>query len=416
VSSVLVWLIAAGMIAGMLFRPKQWPEAVWACAGAVLLVVLKLISPFGALRAIQKGIDVYLFLTGMMLLAELARQEGVFDWLATLAVRKSRGSADRLFRLVYTIGIAVTVFLSNDATAVVLTPAVYAAVKKCRAKPLPYLFICAFIANAASFVLPISNPANLVVYGRQLPALVPWVRLFAVPSVLAIGITYVVLRWLWRRDLSQAIEDDTPDVHLSATGRKAFFGISGTAAILMVASGLGWDLGLPTCLAATFVVLIATRGDPGALIGIARHVSWAVLPLVAGLFVLVDALNGAGALHIVGGLLNRTAGLWPPVGCLAASFSIAGLSNVMNNLPSGLLAGDALQHARVPDYIRHAVLIGIDLGPNLSVSGSLATILWLIALRREGEHVTAWEFLKAGALVMPPALLLASLALLALAT
>jgi arsenical pump membrane protein len=185
---------------------------------------------------------------------------------------------------------------------------------------------------------------------------------------------------------------------------------------LMVASGLGWDLGLPTCLAAIFAVLIVTRGEAGALTQVARHVSWAVLPLVAGLFVLVEALNGAGALHVVGGLLNRTAELWPPLGCLAASFGIAGLSNVMNNLPSGLLAGGALHDARVPDYIRHAVLIGVDLGPNLSVSGSLATILWLVALRREGEHVTAWQFLKAGALVMPPALLLASLASVALAT
>jgi len=417
VSAVLVWFIAAAMIAGVLFRPKGWPEAVWAGAGAVLLVLFGLISPFDAFRAVRKGIDVYLFLTGMMILAELARREGLFDWLATLAVQKSRGSAARLFALVYTIGTAVTVFLSNDASAVVLTPAVYAAVKKCRAKPLPYLFICAFVANAASFVLPISNPANLVVYGKQLPALVPWVRLFAVPSVLAIGVTYVVIRWLWRRDLSQPIqEDDTADLALSGPGRKALFGICCTGAVLMAASGMGWDLGLPTCLAAVVVVLIATRGEARALAQIARHVSWTVLPLVAGLFVLVDALNGAGALQMVGGLLQRTAELRAPAGCLAASFGIAGLSNVMNNLPSGLLSGGALQHARVPDYIRHAVLIGVDVGPNLSVSGSLATILWLIALRREGEHVTAWEFLKAGALVMPPALLLSSLALVAFAT
>jgi len=124
-------------------------------------------------RAIGKGTDIYLFLAGMMLLAELARREAVFDWLAGLAVRAARGSPPRLFMLVYAVGILVTVFLSNDATAVVLTPAVYAVVKKARTTALPYLLSCAFIANAASFVLPISNPANLVVYGKQLPSLVP---------------------------------------------------------------------------------------------------------------------------------------------------------------------------------------------------------------------------------------------------
>jgi arsenical pump membrane protein len=315
VSAIAVWFIAAGIIGGILFRPKQWPEAVWACAGAVLLVVLRLISPSAAFRAIGKGTDVYLFLTGMMLLAELARREGVFDWLAALAVEKSRGSAARLFALTYTIGTAVTIFLSNDATAVVLTPAVYAAVKRCRAKAAPHLFLCAFIANAASFVLPISNPANLVVYGQQMPRLVDWLRLFALPSVLAIGATYFAIRWLWRRDLRHPIaQRDTSHVRLTIPGRKALVGISCTAVVLMGASGMGWDLGLATCLAAAVVVLVATRGEPDAVAQIGRHVSWTVLPLVAGLFVLVDALNGVGALETVAALLHRTARLWPPAG------------------------------------------------------------------------------------------------------
>src|ERR1700685_4021254 len=188
-SAVLIWSIVTGSIAGIIFRPKQWPEAVWACLGALLLVVLGLVPLSKAVAGVAKGTDVYLFLTGMMLLAELARQEGVFDWLAALAVAAARGSRARLFTLVYAVGILVTVFLSNDATAVVLTPAVYAAVKRARAEPLPYLFICAFIANAASFVLPISNPANLVVFGKTLPSLLPWLGTFLLPSVFSLRAT-----------------------------------------------------------------------------------------------------------------------------------------------------------------------------------------------------------------------------------
>src|SRR5437879_3718516 len=142
----------------------------------------------------RKGIDVYLFLTGMMLIAELARQEGLFDWLAALAVEHARGSPQRLFALVYAVGTLVTVLLSNDATAVVLTPAVYAAARAAGATPLPYLFACAFIANAASFVLPISNPANLVIFDGRMPPLLSWLAQFALPSVVSIGVTYLVLR------------------------------------------------------------------------------------------------------------------------------------------------------------------------------------------------------------------------------
>src|ERR1017187_5043782 len=206
-STVLIWSIAAGTIAGVLFRPKEWPEAVWASLGAFLLVVCGLLPITQAFHAIGKGTDVYLFLTVMMLLAELARREGVFDWLATIAVTAAKGSRTRLFSLVYLVGIVVTVFVSNDATAVVLTPAVYAAVQKARTTALPYLFICAFIANAASFVLPISNPANLVVYGKTLPPLLPWLRTFLLPSACSIVVTYLVLRWILSGDLKGKVAD-----------------------------------------------------------------------------------------------------------------------------------------------------------------------------------------------------------------
>jgi arsenical pump membrane protein len=410
-SGILVWFIAAGAIAGVLFRPKEWPEAVWACLGALLLVLLRLVSLSRAAAAVGKGTDVYLFLAGMMLLAELARREGVFDWLATLAVQMARGSRSRLFALVYGVGILVTTFLSNDATAVVLTPAVYAAVKKARVEPLPYLFVCAFIANAASFVLPISNPANLVVYGKQIPALLPWLKLFIVPSVLSIGATFLVLRFISRRDLQGEVERNVDAATLSAAGRRAAWGIVFTGTILIAASAFGRDLGLPTCIAAIGAVLAVTRANRSELIAMVREISWSVVPLVAGLFVLVEALNGAGALHDMGRGLCALTSMPPVAGALAGSFGIALLSNVMNNLPSGLLTGGAVQTVHVPPHIHHAMLLGVDLGPNLSVTGSLATILWLIALRREGEQVSAWRFLKTGALVMPPALLLATLAL-----
>ena len=71
------------------------------------------------------------------------------------------------------------------------------------------------------------------------------------------------------------------------------------------------------------------------------------------------------------------------------------------------MAATVSQNADVPLQVTGGLLIGVDLGPNLSVTGSLATILWLIALRREGEAVTAWQFLKLGIIVMPPALLAA---------
>ena len=204
------------------------------------------------------------------------------------------------------------------------------------------------------------------------------------------------MRWVLCRELQGNVENGCGVEALSNAGRSAAWGIIGTGAILLTASAFGLKLGLPTCIAAMSVVLIAARAKGHAIREIAKGVSWNVLPLVAGLFVLVEALNRAGALHDVGIALRWCAGLPHVAGSLAASFGIAGLSNVMNNLPSGLLAGGALQAVQAPAFVRDSILIGVDLGPNLSVTGSLATVLWLIALRREGEEISGLQFFKTG--------------------
>jgi arsenical pump membrane protein len=408
--NLATWTIAALATLGVILRPFSWPEAVWAVLGALALVVLGLLPPGSAWDGVLKGTDVYLFLVGMMLMSEVARKEGLFDWLAGIAVRAARGSATRLFTLVYLVGTLVTVFLSNDACAVVLTPAVYAATRAARVQdPLPYLFVCAFIANTASFVLPISNPANLVVFAEAMPPLSRWLALFALPSALAILATYVVLRLTQGAALRrQAVATAVETAPLSRTGLIAGLGILATGGVLIGASAYGRDLGLPTFaagLATTLVVLLLRRGR-GA-VEVVKDVSWSVLPLVAGLFVLVEALEKTGVMAMIAGILQRAAAAAPAETAWGAAALIAVACNLVNNLPAGLIAGAAVQTAHVPETVAGAVLIGVDLGPNLSVTGSLATILWLTAIRREGQDVSVWGFLKLGALVMPPALGLA---------
>jgi arsenical pump membrane protein len=403
------WLVAALAIAGVIIRPLKLPEALWAVAAAAALSIAGLISWSDAGRAALKGTDVYLFLVGMMILAELARHQGLFDWLAAFAVKRSNGSSSRLFGFVYLVGTIVTVFLSNDATAVVLTPAVYAAAKRADAKPLPYLFICAFIANAASFVLPISNPANLVVYGAHMPTLAAWIAQFGLASLASILLTFLVLRLTQRADLAAGISRDVQMPTLSRGGRVTAGGIVLTAMVLLLASSLDWQLGLPTFLAGTAtaaVVLLLNRIPPWE---IAKEISWSVLPLVAGLFILVEAVEQTGLLKPLAAWLPATAASAPDATGFALGSVVAVLCNLVNNLPLGLVAGTVASSAHLPPHVTGALLIGVDLGPNLSVTGSLATILWLAALRREGQAVSGWKFLALGCLVMPPALI-ASLA------
>jgi arsenical pump membrane protein len=396
----------------MLIRPRGIPEVWWISVGALLLIGLRLVPLKLAGQAVAKGTDVYLFLIGMMLLSELAREQGVFDWVASVAVRGARGSCSRLFLLVYGAGTLVTIFMSNDATAVVLTPAILTAVRRAKVSPLPYLFVCALIANAASFVLPISNPANLVVFHTGMPPLGRWLADFGVPSLLSILVTFLVMRFLFRDELCKSIECEIEDTKLSGNGKLVLAGLALMIAVLLTASAMKKDLGLPTCLAAlviTAVVSIKAMRNP---ISLAREISWGTLLLVAGLFVMVDAVESQGALDLTRQWLAWASNLGQNTGAVVVGFAVGIANNLVNNLPLGLIAGGTIQAAHTTRLLANAVLIGVDLGPNLSVTGSLATILWLLALSKdsggdtEGENldVSFWKFLKIGVVAMPVAL------------
>jgi arsenical pump membrane protein len=231
--------------------------------------------------------------------------------------------------------------------------------------------------------------------------------MFALPSTVSIVATYLLLRWSCRRDLSQSFELEEDNVSLSSSGRIALGGILAVAGVLLTASAFRMDLGLPTCLAAlavTAVIIVRERANPLPLF---KEISWGVLPLVAGLFVIVEAVKRVGALDMLHAAF-QSALLWPgAVAELAVGAAVGFGTNLVNNLPLGLIAGTALQTSPEHAALAKVVMIGVDVGPNLSITGSLATILWLIAIRREGLHFSGWEFLKSGLLIMPPTLLLA---------
>ncbi len=397
-TAIATWVIVAASLAGVIGRPWRLPEAWWAVGGALLLLAARLVTLHEAIAALGRAVDVGLFLAGMMTLAEIARREGLFDWLAAQAVRRARGSAGHLFAWLYAAGIVVTAFLSNDATAVVLTQAVLAATRAARADPLPHLFACALIANAASFVLPISNPANLVLYGGHMPSLLAWLGAFAPASVGSIGATYVALRLVFRATLQGEIARDIEVPPFSPGAVIASIGLAGTAVALLAASAFGTELGWPTSVCGAVTLALVTIGRRASPLPVLGGISWNVLPLVAGLFVLVEGMSRTGATAALAHALRHASGA-------LAGAVLAVACNLTNNLPASLLAGISAHGA--PTRVLDALLVGVDLGPNLSVTGSLATILWLGCLRREGLDVTFGQFLRVGLVAMPAALAVA---------
>jgi arsenical pump membrane protein len=233
-----------------------------------------------------------------------------------------------------------------------------------------------------------------------------------VPSLLSIVVTFLVMRILFRADLSKTIAGEIEEVKLNSNGKLVLAGLALMIAVLLTASATKKDLGLPTCLAALVVTAVVSIRSGSNPLKLAREVSWGTLLLVAGLFVMVDAVESQGALKLTQQWLAWASGLGRYAGAMVVGLVVAIANNLVNNLPLGLIAGATIQAAHVKGLVANAVLIGVDLGPNLSVTGSLATILWLLALRKDsaastgGEKldVSFWKFLKIGGVAMPLAL------------
>ncbi len=211
--TLLTSLIGLLTLAGIMTRPWRWNESRIALTGAAVLLLLGLISPADAARTLLRDWNTFLFFLGMMGLSAMAETAGLFDWLAVQAAQFARGSAARLFLNVFLLGTVITMIFSNDATALILTPVVYVLVTRLRLPVLPYMFACTFIADTASFLLPISNPINIIVLSRFPLDLFSFLRLLLLPSLVVIAINFAIFYLLYRSQLKGVTFQPRPPAH-----------------------------------------------------------------------------------------------------------------------------------------------------------------------------------------------------------
>jgi arsenical pump membrane protein len=390
----------AMLLAG--FRPKGTREWMWAAGGAALLLLFGLEPAIAAARAIESEWNVLLFFLGLMCIAAAAEEAGAFELVAEALLRRAGGSRRRLFVLLFAAGAALTTVLSNDATAIVFTPIVYRAVVRRGGDALAYLFACTFVADTASFGLPFANPANLIILPR--PHVAAYLAHLAVPEIAAIAINGAAFVWIFRSSLRGRYVCESRDEEEAPkpAARRTLLVACCVAVGYLIA--LAYDLPLgPLAVAGAIVTIAAARVN---VVRTMRHVSWSTFVLLGALFVLLDALAHAGFVSwAVHGL--ETVGRHGTLAAIAAATAGAALlSNVVNNLPVAVAGSHVV--AQSPHFA-YPLIVGTDLGPNLTTTGSLATILWLAALRRRGVSVSALEYLRLGAVVVPPMLLVSIL-------
>lgn len=376
--------------------PRRIPPWVWPCAGALVLVALQAESLPAAVVSITSKWNVLVFIAALMAISAAADESGLFGWIADAIVARANGSRHRLFTYLFLGGALLTVVMSNDTTAVVFTPIVYRAVSGRGLTALPFLYACTFIADTASFGFPFSNPANILVLPR--PELIPFIVHLTIPMIVSVAINLAIFRFIFRR----AFEGDyafTLRPPLDARIRNVLAVMGAVAVLYLVAVGFRIQLG-PVAALGALIVVIAARAHPRLVIS---RISWTTLVLLCGLFVLLDAVEHQGAIALAVRGLQNAAHSGALSGILSAAFGAAVASNLVNNLPVAAMSGTIV--AQTGHTLAYPLIAGADLGPNLSTTGSLATILWLSIVRERGFNVSTREYARLGLCVVPPTLL-----------
>jgi arsenical pump membrane protein len=408
VHAAVAGAVLGATLLAVVLRPGGVGEAWWASAGALLMLLTRSVSPASAASALANEWDLFLFFLGLMLAAAVADMAGFFDWAAALAAGAARGSGRVLLLNVLLLGAVVTALLSNDATALILTPVVYGVATRLRLPVMPYLLAVSFVANAASMTLPISNPINVLVGDRLRAPLGPYEAHLLPASLASVAVVVAVFLAVFWRLAGRRFELDWRELAAAAGVRRGFrpvvAGLCLLAAAYIAGSALLWPLGAVALAGGLGLLALAAATRSFSAEHIRAHVSPSVFVYLAALFVLVRGAEDAGLTAAL--VRAAVTGIGSPAtAVLSGVVGSAVVSNLVNNLPGVLLFVSGAQAGGVPEALRQpflfGALAGADLGPNLTPVGALSTMLWLTIVRRRGVEVSAFDFLRLGALIAP---------------
>jgi arsenical pump membrane protein len=384
-----------------LVRPHGWPEVVVALPAAAILIVTGVSTWHEAAAEIRQLLPVVGFLAAVLVLARLCDDEGLFRAAGAVMARFSRGSPRRLLAIVFAIASATTAILSLDATVVLLTPVVLATARTMAVPARPHAYATAHLANTASLLLPVSNLTNLLAFTAAGISFLHFAAAMTLPWIAAIAVEFVVLRWVFRRDLVvEPVADDVPAPELPVFVL-VVLGLTLLGFAVTSLAGLS-----PAWAALAGAAVLAVRALARSDTTITRIVAAADIPFLAFVLCLGVVVNAV----MVHGLHTAMRDVLPTGDTLPALLGIAAvaavLANVVNNLPAVLVL---LPLVSGPAAVL-AVLIGVNVGPNLTYVGSLANLLWRAVIRRDMRASFA-EFSRVGLCTVPATLVVSVLCL-----
>lgn len=403
----------------------------WSALGGAAIALAAGVIHWGDIPVVWHIVwDATFTFVALIVISLILDEAGFFRWAALHVARWGGGNGRRLFPLIVLLGAVIAAFFANDGAALILTPIVMAmllALGFSEAATLAFVMACGFVADTTSVPLITSNLVNIV-SARFFQIPYDCYALVMVPvDLIALAATLAVLWFYFRRTLPPRYDTAKLDAPASAIRDPLVFKLSfPVLGVLLLAYFISAPYGIPvsavTGVAALILLVAAGRWHASGrdadleVRKILHGAPWQVVLFSLGMYLVVFGLRNAGLtgqLAHVFELLGEHGGM---AAALGTGTLMAGLSAVMNNMPSvlvGALAIDQAHHLTpaIREVMIYANIIGCDLGPKFTPLGSLATLLWLHVLARKGEKISWSYYLRVGLTITPPVLLVTLAAL-----
>jgi arsenical pump membrane protein len=393
-------LALAATLGVAVLRPRRVPDALAAGGGAVILIAIGAIGSGRAATAVRELGPTVGFLAALLLIAEGCRREGLFEALGDLIAQGSGGDARRFLGLVFAAASCVTIVLGLDATVVLLPPIVLATATALRASPRASIYACVHLANSASLLLPVSNLTNLLAFRASGLSFARFAALMALPTVGVIAVEWIVISRRFGVGSGGSATASPAPSRARALPRFPVAVLALTLLGFALSSALSiqpvW-IAVAGAVAINLPAVASGRSNPVTLVTACEP---GFLIFVLGLGVIVAAASTHGLSTAVRDVLPAGASLGDLLLIAAVS---AILANLVNNLPATLILVPVTAALGAGPVL--ATLVGVNVGPNLTQVGSLATLLWRRVLRTEGVEVEPIEFTRLGLVTVPPALI-----------
>jgi arsenical pump membrane protein len=402
----------------VIWQPRNLQIGTTAVIGAIVALVLGVVSFDDVLVVSNIVWDATLAFIGIIILSMVLDEIGFFEWCAIKMAKLSKGNGHLMFVYALILGSFVSALFANDGAALILTPILLAKMRilKLNAKTiLAFLLAGGFISDSASLPFVFSNLTNIVTANYFNIGFLEYLSNMFIPYVVSTIVSIFVLWIILRKDIPKEVDITllkNPDEVLK---NKTLFKFSWLfLALLLVAYFIGDSFDLP--------VSVFALGGGLIFLGIASYYKaarawltiktapWQVVWFSIGLYIVVYGLKNAGLTDYLTIVLNDLVQRGDTVAILGTGFISAFLSAIMNNMPTIMVMDIALQD--IPNQaLAYANIIGCNLGPKMTPFGSLATLLWLHVLSQKGVKIGFWQYSKFGLIVTPPVLFIVLLTL-----